>query len=300
MPEPATPASSLSDSKLEELLALTRRIGWEAGDILLQYENSSFSIDNSGDGPVTTADLAANQHILQELHRHVGTQDFAYLTEETFKSQPTAERQSKSLVWIIDPLDGTKDFIQKTGEYAVHIALVEAGRPVLAVVAWPAAQKLYYARLGGGTYVEAKSDTGLHQQPMQVSERTQPETFTLIVSRTHRDERFNQLIQRLPYQNKRYVGSVGCKIATILEQKAEVYISLSGKSAVKDWDLAAPELILSEAGGRLTHFDGSPLLYNQTDVSQWGALLASHGCCHTLLCQQAIQALAAVDAASSP
>jgi 3'(2'), 5'-bisphosphate nucleotidase len=103
------------------------------------------------------------------------------------------------------------------------------------------------------------------------------------------------LLQQLPYKNQKHIGSIGCKIAAIVEHHADVYISLSGKSAPKDWDLAAPELILTEAGGEFTHFDGTPLMYNQPDVSQWGGLLASNGQCHAQLCKEAERILATLD-----
>ena len=119
--------------------------------------------------------------------------------------------------------------------------------------------------------------------------------LSIVTSRSHRGDRFNQLLQKLPCQNQISVGSIGCKIATIVEQKADVYIALSGKSAPKDWDLAAPELILTEAGGRFTRFDGSTLQYNRGDVSQWGGLLASNGCCHGAICREAEEILAGID-----
>jgi 3'(2'), 5'-bisphosphate nucleotidase len=81
------------------------------------------------------------------------------------------------------------------------------------------------------------------------------------------------------------VGSVGGKIAAIVEQRADLYLSLSGKSAPKDWDMAAPELVLTEAGGRFTHFDGQPLRYAQGDPSQWGGRIASNGPQHDALCK---------------
>ncbi|MHC5832004.1 MAG: inositol monophosphatase family protein, partial [Nostoc sp.] len=90
-------------------------------------------------------------------------------------------------------------------------------------------------------------------------------------------------------------GSVGCKIATIVEQQADIYISLSGKSAPKDWDIAAPELILTEAGGKFTHFDGTPLHYNTGDINQWGGLLASNAEYHEVLCEEAERILAQFD-----
>lgn len=276
---------------LEEILTLARSVGWGASDLLRSYYQSdlkdSLEIQNKKDGPVTIADTAVSHYILDRLKNNLGNQDFAYVSEETYQSQ--AGQLNCSWVWIIDPLDGTRDFIERTGEYAIHIALVKDGRPVLAVVAWPEAEKLYYATIGSGTFGETRDG---HVMPLRVSKRDRVEDLTLVVSRTHRDERFNQLLQQLPCGNQHYVGSVGCKIATIVEQRADIYISLSGKSAPKDWDLAAPELILTEAGGQFTHFDGSPLKYNQGDVNQWGGLLASNGHCHIALCAEAERILA--------
>ena len=281
---------------LEEILAIARSVGWGASYLLRSYykgeiNNGNLEIQNKKDGPVTAADIAVNHYILDRLQTNLGNQDFAYISEETYKSQ-SAGQLSQSLVWIIDPVDGTRDFIERTGEYAIHIALVKDGRPVLAVVAWPEAEKLYYATLGSGTFVETRDGT---VTPLRVSERNVIEDLTLVVSRTHRDQRFNQLLQQLPCSNQHYVSSVGCKIATIVEQRADIYISLSGKSAPKDWDIAAPELILTEAGGQFTHFDGSPLKYNQKDVNQWGGLLASNGHCHAALCTEAERILAQLE-----
>ena len=285
---------------LEEIVAIARCVGWGAANILRSYyrgnsNDGNLEINEKKDGPVTAADVAANHYILETLKESLGTQDFGYLSEETYKSLSGREQESlihHPWVWIIDPLDGTRDFIDQTGEYAVHIALVHERRPILAVVAWPEAEKLYYATLGGGTFVETPDGV---TTPVRVSKRNAIADLSLVASRTHRDERFNQLLRQLPFKEKHYVGSVGCKIATIIEQQADVYISLSGKSAPKDWDIAAPELILNEAGGQFTHFDGTPLMYNQGDVNQWGGLMASNGHCHKALCTQASEILAQID-----
>ena len=109
------------------------------------------------------------------------------------------------------------------------------------------------------------------QQGKQITE------LVVVASRNHRSEKLVQLLVKLPCQQQREVGSIGCKIASIVEHHADLYVSLSGKSAPKDWDLAAPELILTEAGGKFTHQDGSFPKYNQGDVSQWGCLIASTG-----------------------
>lgn len=282
---------------LEEILEIARSVGWGASYLLRSYyegkhNDGDLEIQDKKDGPVTAADVAVNQYILDKLKSNLGEQDFAYVSEETYKFQ-SAIALKDSWVWVIDPLDGTRDFIERTGEYAIHIALVKDGRPVLAVVACPEAEKVYYAKLGGGTFAETRDGTVI---PIRVSERNVTKDLTLVVSRTHRDQRFNQLLEQLPCKKQKYVGSVGCKIATIVEQEADIYISLSGKSAPKDWDMAAPELILTEAGGQFTHFDGSPLMYNQGDVNQWGGLLASNGHCHAELCAEAERILAEVEA----
>jgi 3'(2'), 5'-bisphosphate nucleotidase len=280
--------------RLEGLLELARSVGWGAADVLHRYYRGEFDLDiqKAHSDPVTAADLAANHYILERLQGELGRELFGYLSEETF--QPGLTPYPQRYVWIIDPLDGTRDFIQKTGEYAVHIALTEAGRPILSVVVWPEQEVLYYATLGGGTYAESRSG---EVRRLRVKECDRPEDMRLVISRSHRDERFDALLKRLPQTQQTFVGSVGCKIATILEHRAELYLSLTTKSAPKDWDLAAPELILTEAGGRLTHFDRSPLEYNQADVAQWGGFLASTGQDHDGLCQLVAQILAELDAA---
>lgn len=281
---------------IEDILAIARSVGWGASYLLRSYYSSQLRSgdleikDKQGD-PVTAADIAVSHYILERLQENLGDQEFGYISEETYNLE-SYQQSSQPWVWIIDPLDGTRDFIEKTGEYAIHIALVKHGRPVLAVVAYPEAEKLYYATLGGGTFVETRDGKVTRKE---ISKRNTIEDFILVVSRTHRDERFNNLLQQLPYKNQKHIGSIGCKIAAIVEHQADVYISLSGKSAPKDWDLAAPELILTEAGGEFTHFDGTPLMYNQGDVSQWGGLLASNGQCHAQLCQEAERILASLD-----
>jgi 3'(2'), 5'-bisphosphate nucleotidase len=279
---------------LEEILAIARDIGWKAADILHSYyhgtvKNQDLQVEYKQNEPVTIADIAVSQYILQRLQASFGDEDFTYISEETYKSQLHPE--SAKLTWLIDPLDGTRDFIDKTGDYAIHIALVKDHRPILAVVAVPEAEKIYYATKDGGTFRETPKAT----IPIKLSADKSIEDLTLVVSRSHRNERLNYLLQHLPCQNQKAVGSVGCKIATILEQQADIYISLSGKSAPKDWDIAAPELILTEAGGKFTHFDGSLLQYNTGDINQWGGLLASNNNHHQVLCQQAQRILIELD-----
>ncbi|MDJ0531844.1 MAG: inositol monophosphatase family protein [Xenococcaceae cyanobacterium MO_207.B15] len=281
-------------------MTIARSIAWGASDILSSYyhgkaKDNELDVQDKKDGPVTEADLAANHYILENLQAELGTQDFGYLSEETFDVKK-AEAINKSWVWIIDPLDGTRDFIDKTGEYCLHIALAHEGRPMIGIVAIPEAAKLYYAVKGQGTFVQTKADQKV--TPIQVSQRKNPEELYLIVSRSHRDDRFQNLIDSLPLKGKKYMGSVGGKISTILEQQSDVYISLSGKSAAKDWDFAAPELILTEAGGKFTYHTGEPVFYNQGDVKKWGCIMATNGHCHDTLCEKTTAILKEIDGES--
>jgi 3'(2'), 5'-bisphosphate nucleotidase len=284
----------------DQILSVARSTGWGAAAILQTYyrgetpagSQAGLNVQDGKDGPVTSADLAANHYILERLTGTFGHDTFGYLSEETYKAQGRPQPVPQDWLWIIDPLDGTRDFIDRTGEYALHIALTYQGRPMLTVVVCPELGKLYYATLGNGAFVETPDGT---TQKLAVSQRHQAEDLVVVMSRTHRDERFNKLLAQLPCQTQIAVGSVGGKIAAVVEQRADVYISLSGKSAPKDWDMAAPELILTEAGGQFTYMDETPLQYNRGDVNQWGCLIASNGQYHADLCRAARDLLAAID-----
>jgi 3'(2'), 5'-bisphosphate nucleotidase len=288
---------TLAGLEAQTVLATTRAVGWEAADILRSYYRGEphagdLQIEESKDGPVTAADLAVNHHILSRFQEAFAGAPFGYLTEETYKAQDSKAPIDEEWLWIIDPLDGTRDFIDKTGEYALHIALAYQNSLVLSVVVLPEAERLYYALKGEGSFREDRQGNLIQ---MQVSRRNQVDDLTLVASRTHRDERFQKLLDALSLRKQIYVGSVGFKIATILEKKADVYISLSGKAAPKDWDMAAPELILTEAGGRFTYADRSPIRYNTGDINQWGCLIASNGPCHDQLCVEAERLMAHLD-----
>ncbi|MEN9518659.1 MAG: ammonium transport protein [Cyanobacteriota bacterium] len=288
-----------NQAELAEILKIARSVAWGAADILSSFyhkNTSDLDIENKKDGPVTEADLAANHYILTTLQEKLGTEEFGYLSEETFDVKK-AEAIAKDWVWIIDPLDGTRDFIDKTGEYGMHIALAYQGRPVIGIVAIPEAGKVYFASKDNGTFVETKDGK---ITPMKVSDRQQIEDLYLIVSRSHRDDRFKALIDRLPFAGKKYMGGVGGKISTLLEQESDVYLSLSGKSAAKDWDFAAPELILTEAGGKFSYLNGESVYYNQGDVKRWGCIVATNGKCHEALCEKATAILDEIDRGSYP
>jgi 3'(2'), 5'-bisphosphate nucleotidase len=272
--------SPLSHLTLADILERTIELSQTAAVILKSYYRGSsenLAVRDKLEGPVTIADEAVDRHILAGLQA-MCKDSCGYLTEETH--QVGDPELPQDWVWIIDPLDGTRDFIDKTGEYAIHIALTYQHRPMLSVVTIPESDRLYAAISGGGTWQITADGV---RKPVQLSRDKQITDLIVVASRNHRSEQLVTLLSQLPCQQQRKVGSIGCKIAAILEHQADLYVSLSGKSAPKDWDLAAPELILTEAGGKFTHQDGSPLRYNQGDVSQWGCLIASSGEWHQQL-----------------
>ncbi len=278
--------SPLPGLNLAEILEWTIDLSWTAAAMLKSYyhgDGDALDVREKSEGPVTVADEAVNAYVLSRLQGLCGN-FCGYLTEETYRDGDIEVPQN--WVWIIDPLDGTRDFIDKTGEYAIHIALTYQHRPVLAVVTVPESDKLYAAIEGEGCW---RITPAGGQQSVRVSQERQLDELVVVASRNHRSEKLVRLLARLPCQQQQEIGSIGCKIAAIVDRQADLYVSLSGKSAPKDWDFAAPELILTEAGGRFTYRDGTPILYNRGDVSQWGCAIASNGQWHQQLldyCQE--------------
>ena len=298
---PSSP-TLLAGINLEDVLKVLRPLSWGAADILRAYArgeqpphgfSKALSVDNGGEGPVSAADLAVNQWLLDGLKESFPSANWTLLSEETAKEQLTeGQPLAAEWLWILDPLDGTKDFLQGTGEYAVHLALVHQQRPVLGVVLVPEREELWIGVVGDGTWCENRSG---ERTPVRFSEREVTNELTLVASRSHRDQRLEQLINSLGLGDSKAVGSVGCKVATILRGETDLYISLSGKSAPKDWDMAAPEAVLLAAGGAFTHADGRELTYNTGDVRQAGCLIASHGKAHATLCEKAARAMGLID-----
>ncbi|MEA5417077.1 3'(2'),5'-bisphosphate nucleotidase CysQ [Synechococcus sp. BA-132 BA5] len=287
----------------EPLLVELRRLAWGAADILRAYARGeqppygfppALSVDHGGEGPVSAADLAVNRWLLDGLAEAFPGAGWTLLSEETaaevlVPGQPL----DAEWLWILDPLDGTKDFLQGTGEYAVHLALVHGQRPVLGVVLLPEPEELWFGLLGAGAGEAWRENRAGERFAPALSGRR--EDLVLVASRNHRDDRLEQLLADLRPARSLAIGSVGGKVATILRGEADLYISLSGRSAPKDWDMAAPEAVLRAAGGGFDHADGRPLLYNSGDVRQAGCLIASHGPAHAEICRRAAAAMAVID-----
>ena len=220
--------------------------------------------------PVTQADMIANDLIVTRLKRDFPNDGI--LAEE---SVDTKRRLEKSRVWMVDPLDGTNGFIDGNGDFAVQIGLAEEGQCVLGVVYQPLPGVLYRAVRGNGTWIERPQFDPMRAN---VSAHRAISEMRLAASRSHRSPRMNRVVTQLGFQEEVQRGSVGIKIGLLIEQQCDVYIHLSPRT--KQWDTCAPEVILTEAGGRMTDLFGYPLNYNVPDVQNRNGLVASNGVSH--------------------
>jgi 3'(2'), 5'-bisphosphate nucleotidase len=265
--------------KYERELGVAVDLARTAGKtILAQYEKPLSVEQKSYEDdiePVTQADRIANELIVNGLKAEFNSDGI--LAEE---SVDTERRLSKSRVWMVDPIDGTNGFIDGNGDFAVQIGLVEDGEPVLAVVYLPLSRVLYRAVTGNGTWIERPQR---ETEKAAASDRQIFATMRLAASRSHRSPRMNKVVQRFGFREEVQRGSVGIKIGLLVEQQCDVYIHLSPRT--KQWDTCAPQLILTEAGGRMTDLFGRPLNYNVRDVNNRNGLVASNGASHELIIQ---------------
>ena len=238
------------------------RAAREAGAIVRGYYERGVQVAEKGpDNPVTRADLEANTRIRQLVAD--AFPDDGWLSEETADS---AERLRRRRVWVVDPLDGTKEFIQHIPEFCVCIALVEDGRPVVAVEYNPAADRLYLAARGEGTTVNGA--------PARVSRTTRVADAVVLASRSE-DKRgeWDAFKNRV---HVRLTGSVAFKLAELSTGAGDATFTLTPKN---EWDICAGTLLVEEAGGRVTDLQGAPLVFNQPKTLRPG-MIASNAVLH--------------------
>jgi len=258
----------------------------EAGAAILELYEGPLKVEqkNYDDDvePVTQADRIANELIVGRLAQEFP--DNGILAEE---SVDTARRLGKARVWMVDPLDGTNGFIDGNGDFAVQIGLVENGDCVVGVVYQPLTGVLYRAVLGEGSWIERPE---FPSERAHVSDQRNLASMRLAASRSHRSPRMNKVVRRLGFEEEVQRGSVGIKVGLLVERQCDVYIHLSPRT--KQWDTCAPQLILTEAGGRLSDLFGRPLKYNVQDVQNRNGLVASNGVSHDLIIEMLAPLLA--------
>lgn len=249
-----------------------------AGAVLLEHYHSPFLVEQKVNAldeleEVTAADREANELIVSKLRKEFP--DDGILAEESLDSYHRLERNR---VWLIDPMDGTKNFIARDGDFAVQIGLAVGGESVAGVVYQPTRKVLYRAARGGGAWIEAEDKAAAR---LSVSSQTKPGEMVLASSRSHRSPRMERVVTEFGFKKEMRRGSVGVKIGLITEQQADLYLHLS--PSTKQWDTCGPEAILAEAGGRLTDLFGQPLRYNGVRIDNQNGIVATNGAAHEMV-----------------
>jgi 3'(2'), 5'-bisphosphate nucleotidase len=248
----------LMSPELKQVEALARL----GGNTAMRHYGGVTAEYKAANSPVTAADREANENLVAGLQALFPGDPI--LSEESADSH---RRLTAKRVWIVDPLDGTKEFLAQNGEFSVMIGLVEDGRPVLGVVYLPALNILYSAELGGGATVERM---GVRSRLECTYVNGGP--LRMVASRSHADPILEQIQQSLHIHDVQPSGSVGIKCALIAENERDLYIHPG--PYLKEWDTCAPEIILREAGGDVVDCTGAPLTYNKLVPVQTHGIVA--------------------------
>lgn len=234
---------------IEPVLAIARGAGRE---ILRIYE-SAFAVETKDDrSPLTAADRAAHEHIARELARL--TPGLPLWSEESARSE-LAGRAGWPTFWLVDPLDGTREFIRRNGEFTVNIALIDGHEPVLGIVHVPVLARDYAGCRGAGAF---RRDGSGERHPISASARAH-DPVRVVGSRSHPSEAVTAFLARVGPHELVSMGS-SLKFCLVAEGEADVYPRLGPTS---EWDTAAAQAVVEAAGGRVTDVAGRPLRYNR-------------------------------------
>ena len=271
-----------SGVNINNLIDDLRDLSWEASECLLYYARilkdpkfkSNLLKNNNNEDPVTMADLKVNEMIIKRINEKYNNIDWEILSEENVKISTINCNTNAKWLWILDPLDGTKDFIQGTSNYAMHLALNYNQKPFLGLVLIPEKDELWISD-GEKVWCERRDRRHIKNQ---FSNRKSLQEMVIVSSKNHRNETLNKLIEKVNFKDVIVMGSIGCKIASILRGESDIYICLSlpGKTSPKDWDFAAPEAILRAGGGAITNLDNQELSYGKSNFEHGGVIIASN------------------------
>jgi len=240
----------------------------KAADIVLNIYKQDFSVSQKDDNePITQADIQSNQVIAKSISQS----ELPILSEES-PDQKEKRIDSKKL-WIIDPLDGTTDFVNKTGEFTIMIALVEKNQPIMGVISHPTENKLYVAQKGQGAYRYYNEEW----MKLEVSKTTIISQCRAVGSRFHQSEQEKNFLKTLDFSKFTSRGS-SLKVLDICSAKAELYFTTTNK--IKQWDTCASNCIIAEARGKMTDMYGKPLKYNTENVNHQNGILVTNELIH--------------------
>lgn len=242
----------MTSSQLKELLEPAINLARLAGERILAVYETAFEVTRKEDkSPLTEADMAAHTVITTGLAHLIPS--LPMLSEEG-AAIDFETRCRWQTYWLIDPLDGTREFVKRNGEFSVNIALIEDHQPILGVVYAPVLDHLYFASRGDGAYKQHGDDA---PEPIHVKE-TAAEPLRVAGSRSHSSSRLGMYLDRLGEHELISMGS-SLKACLVAEGKADLYPRLGPTS---EWDTAAAQCIVEEAGGAITSTDMQPLRYN--------------------------------------
>ncbi len=251
-------------------LQIAVELARQAGRLILEIYATDFSVSYKGKSdPVTEADRRANDLIVEGLQKTF-PQDLI-IAEESF---PPKEPPNTDFVWYVDPLDGTKEFIAKNGEFSVMIGLALKGQACLGVVYRPDKDLLYTGISEQQSWIEYAGD----KKPLRTNSHTNPRDLSLVVSRSHRHASMEEIKTAIGLHHEIISGSVGLKIGLIASGQADVYLEPGPYTSA--WDACAPEAILRGAGGRFTDRFGNPIGYHPTKLKNTDGLVGTNGNCH--------------------
>lgn len=237
---------------LQSVVDLAKKAGRQIMDI---YETDFRVGIKEDDSPLTAADLASHHCLVEGLETLEG-RVFPVISEES-SHQSFEERQKFETYWLIDPLDGTKEFVKRNGEFTVNVALIHRHRPVLGVVYAPAKSLCYFAAEGCGAYRQTGTDT-----PTSIRATPHaPSCLRVVGSRSHQTDEMALYLSRLGEHDLVTIGS-SLKLCLVADGSADIYPRIGLTS---EWDTAAAHAVVHEAGGQITNLHGHPLAYNTKD-----------------------------------
>ncbi len=248
-------------------LDFAHQLALAAGEIVMGFYGGELDVTDKGGEPLTAADRGSNDLIVAELAKRFPGD--AILSEETPVEDDSWSRAERC--WVVDPLDGTSDFVKRREGFAVMIGLLVDGRPKVGAVHVPRAGRTFLGIVGDGA--EEISDGERHR--VHCSTRVAGPQLRVIASIAHRDEHLERAIAAIEPAETFSVGSVGYKVGKIVADEADLYIATTSRISL--WDTCAPEAILHAAGGAFLDLDGAPLGYGGPHLNHPRGLLATNG-----------------------
>ena len=239
----------------------------EAGKAVMEIYEQDFSVELKQDrSPLTQADIKSNEII----QRIILVSGYPILSEESVDDK---ERLNCEKIWIVDPLDGTSDFVSRTGEFTIMVALIEHNKPILGVVYCPTNKILFVAQKNGGAYNLGNGQC----LKLSISNVAELEKCRAVVSRHHLSDHDRQFLMKIKIDKSTQLGS-SLKVMDICSGNAELYFATTNN--MKQWDTCASYCLIKEAGGEMTDMFGSELKYNTVTLNHQNGILVTNGLIH--------------------